>query len=107
MSLLERIVQFTRLGARLVYGQLRRGPGALADLFRDTVLTFFGKSSVDRNRESTVVAGVMAGEDEPPAKKRRMAAFITQFGLGLLRQGNVEDAKWVLERGVGWFAADQ
>jgi glycosyltransferase involved in cell wall biosynthesis len=107
MSLLERILQFTRLGARLVYGQLRRGPGALADLFRDTVLTFFGKSSVDRNRESTVVVGVMAGEDEPPAKKRRMAAFITQFGLGLLRQGNVEDAKWVLERGVGWFAADR
>lgn len=117
MSLSARLVQFTRLGARLVYGQLRRGPGALADLFRDTVLTFFGKSSVDLYRESAVVVGVTAGETSagekpieeqgPPAKKRRRAAFVTQFGLGLLRQGNVEDAKWVLDRGVGWFGTDQ
>jgi glycosyltransferase involved in cell wall biosynthesis len=107
MSLVSRIIQFTRLGVRLVYGQLKRGPGAVADLFRDTVLTFFGRSSLDRNKESAVVVGVTSGEVDPQAKKRRRAAFVTQFGLGLLRQGNVEDAKWVLERGVGWFPSDE
>ncbi len=107
MSLLARLIQFTRLAAVLVYGQVRRGPRYLAYLARDTLLTFFGKSSIDQYRDSAIVADVTAGEPAEPQKRSRPAVFITQFGLGLLRQGNVADAKWVLERGVGWFGSDE
>jgi glycosyltransferase involved in cell wall biosynthesis len=105
-----RILRIIRLGARLTAGELRRGPQAFIDMARHALMTMFGRSSLDRTRGSVVVDSISRAEtaattaDESGAAgprkgrwERIVGSFITQFGLGLVRQGHVTDAAWLLQ----------
>jgi glycosyltransferase involved in cell wall biosynthesis len=108
MGPLGEIYRFVRSAARLVVGEIRRGPAAFVEIVRSGVMALFGRSAVDRNRNSAVVVSVTTAEsdaatelvDEPGRLGRIAGSFLAQLGLGLVRQGHVEDAAEVLGDGV-------
>ena len=88
--------RIAKLAVYLVRGEMARSPRALWSLMCETFRTLRGEAGLREYSAHPDVVAIEEAESAAPGASGPVARIATKFGLGLLRQGWVEEACWLL-----------